>query len=69
MPKVLIPCPGGHGIAFVYPSIPCLELCVSWMGFCGAGGERGTSIRKYDTKKNTSRATGKAAVEGSEHEY
>jgi hypothetical protein len=41
VPKGLIPCVGGHGIAFIYPLIPCkAQLCSlsgnfkrrSWIG-------------------------------------
>jgi hypothetical protein len=69
MPKVLVPCPGGHGIAFVYPSIPCLEVVCFLDGLLPGQAENGNQHSKFDMKKNTSRATGEAAVEGSEHEY
>jgi hypothetical protein len=69
VPKVLVPCSGGHGIAFVYPSIPCPEVvCFSDGAFPGKR-RTGNQHSKYDMKKNTSRATGEAAVEGSKHEY
>jgi hypothetical protein len=69
VPKVLVPCAGGHAIAFVYPSIPCLEAVCFQRGFFRGKRRSGNQHLKYDMKKNTSRATGEAAVEGSEHEY
>jgi hypothetical protein len=43
VPKGLVPCLGGHDIAFIYPLIPCKGSCVSLKqggpkgGFFGAG--------------------------------
>jgi hypothetical protein len=55
-------------LLFIRP-FPAWTLCVSWMGFLPGRRRTGNQHSQYDMKKNTSRATGKAAVEGSEHEY
>ena len=69
MPKVLVPCPGGHGIAFVYPSIPCLGGGVFSDGTFSRQAEVGEPALAVRHEKEHEPCTGKAAVEGSKHEY
>jgi hypothetical protein len=70
MPKVLVPCPGGHGIAFVYPSIPCLEaVSLSLGGLLARQAETGNQHLKFDMKKNMSRVMAKRPVEVRNNAY
>jgi hypothetical protein len=70
MPKVLVPCPGGHGIAFVYPSIPCLGSRVFKFrrAFSKAGGNREPAFEVRHEKEHEPR-NGEAAVEVRNNAY
>jgi hypothetical protein len=48
VPKGLIPCVGGHGIAFIYPLIPCKAQLCSLSGVSKGGLGLGPKVGKQE---------------------